>query len=236
MSLNCVIVDDEYLAIQVLEEYARQNGELTVSATFIKPQEALAYLQSNKVDVLFLDIQMPQWDGFDLLKQLPAPPLVVFTTARHDYAVKAFDLEVLDYLVKPIPYERFEQAVKRADEYTRLKNIVMKENATPLDYLMIKADYRTYKIPLNQIEYIEGLSEYLKIHTEGKTYITLLALKDLIEQLPAGQFVRIHKSFIVPMAQIQSYNHSQIILAKGKALPVGRAYKEEFVEKMKGLK
>ena len=233
MSLSCVIVDDEYLAVQVLEEYAKRVTNLSVKATFIKSREAVVFLQSNKIDLLFLDIQMPQLDGFELLKQLPTPPIVVFTTARHDYAVKAFELEVLDYLVKPVPLERFEKAVRRAEEYTRFKNPVT-GNENPADYLMIKADYRVYKIQLDQIEYIEGLSEYIKIHTVGKTYITLLALKDLIDQLPSDQFIRIHKSFIIQIKQIESFNASEVTLSNSKVLPVGRAYKDDFVKIMKG--
>jgi DNA-binding LytR/AlgR family response regulator len=234
MNLSCVIVDDEYLAIRVLEEYAKQKGELTIKATFIKPQEALAFLQSNKIDLLFLDIQMPQLDGFELLKQLAEPPMVVFTTARHDYAVKAFELEVLDYLVKPIPFDRFEKAVKRAGELKDYKNADLSGVNRPIDYLMIKADYRIHKIQLDQIEYIEGLSEYIKIHTTEKTHITLLALKNLIEQLPVDQFIRIHKSYIVPVSRIQSYTRSLVKLNNGKELPVGRAYKDEFVERVNG--
>ena len=232
MSLSCVIVDDEYLAIRVLEEYAKQVPDLLVKATFIKSPEALLFLQSNKIDLLFVDIQMPQLGGFELLKQLSQPPMVVFTTARQDYAVKAFELEVLDYLVKPIPFERFEQAIRRADEYNRFKNFPS-GTEKPVDFLMIKADYRIYKIQLDQIEYIEGLSEYIKIHTVGKTYITLLALKDLVDQLPTEQFIRIHKSYIIPVAGIESYSHSQIKLINQKELPVGRAYKDEFVGRMK---
>lgn len=233
MNLSCVIVDDEYLAIQIIEEYARQRGDLIVKATFTKPLDALEYLKTNSVDLLFLDIQMPQLDGFDLLKQLDQPPMIVFTTARQDYAVKAFELEVLDYLVKPIPYDRFEKAVRRAEELLKYKNAFAGSDSKSLDYLMIKADYRIHKIQLDQIQYIEGLSEYVKIHTMDKSFITLLALKDLIDQLPADQFVRIHKSFIVSLAQIQSYNHSQVILMKGKELPIGRAYKDEFIDRMK---
>jgi len=233
MNLSCVIVDDEYLAIRVLEEYARQKGDLTIKATFIKSQEALEFLQSNKVDLLFLDIQMPQLDGFELLKQLPEPPMVIFTTARHDYAVKAFELEVLDYLVKPIPFDRFEKALKRAEEYSQFKNAVI-INEKPVDYLMIKADYRIHKIQLDQIEYIEGLGEYIKIHTPEKIYITLLALKDLIEHLPSEQFIRIHKSYIIPVSRILSYSRNEVKLIKGKDLPVGRAYKDAFIERLKG--
>lgn len=232
MSLRCVIVDDEYLAIQVIETYSRQHGAVVVKATFTKPVDALTYLKTNPVELLFLDIQMPQLDGFELLKQLAQPPMVVFTTARHDYAVKAFELEVLDYLVKPVPYDRFEKAVRRAEDLLKYKNAFGGSGRKPLDYLMIRADYRMHKIQFDQVEYIEGLSEYVKIHTRDKLYVTLLALRDLNEQLPADQFVRIHKSFIVSIAQIQSYNYSQVLLKNGKELAIGRAHKEDFLNRV----
>jgi DNA-binding LytR/AlgR family response regulator len=233
MSLSCLIIDDEYLAVQVIEEYAKQYGQLIVRATFTKPKEALEFLKSHSVDLLFLDIQMPQVDGFDLLAQVQQRPMVIFTTARENYAVKAFELEVLDYLVKPVPYDRFEKAVKRAEEYSRYKNKQGKTSDFAADYLMVKADYRIHKIQFEQIEYIEGLSEYIKIHTTEKTHITLAALKDIIEQLPSYQFIRVHKSYIVAFAKIKSYNHSHVMLREGKELPVGRVYREGFIEIMK---
>jgi len=231
MKLNCVVVDDEYLAIRILQEYASKISTLHITATFTRPQEALDYLLAHPVHLLFLDIQMPRLDGFELLKQLPAPPMVIFTTARHDYAVKAFELDVLDYLVKPIPIERFEKAVKKAEEYSLFKRKSSHQNDS-LDHLMIKADYRIHKINFSDIEYIEGLSEYVKIHTHEKTYVPLAALKELVSQLPEDRFIRIHKSYIISIGCISSYTSQSVILTSGKNLPIGRSYKAGFMEQM----
>ncbi len=228
MNLSCVIVDDEYLAIKVLEEYSTKTEGLSIFRTFKDPKEASHFLQQNKVDLLFLDIQMPYLDGFELLKQLPTPPLIIFTTARHDYAVKAFDLDVLDYLVKPISFDRFSKAIMKANEYYQLRegSKTAKEN-----YIMVRADYQIIKILTEDILFIEGLSEYVKIFTNQKMFISLVALKSILEQLPDTQFVRIHKSYIVALSNIESFNHQTVKLRNGKVLPIGRVYKEGFLKK-----
>ncbi|MEO7992736.1 MAG: response regulator, partial [Chryseolinea sp.] len=148
MNLSCIIIDDEYLAIKVLEEYSSKIDELSILKTFTDPKEALLFLQQTKVDLLFLDIQMPYLDGFELLKQLPSPPLIIFTTARHDFAVKAFELDVLDYLVKPISSERFEKAVGKADEYLQL---LAGRKSEKKNYIMVRADYQITKISVEDI-------------------------------------------------------------------------------------
>lgn len=228
--MTCVIVDDEYLAIKILEEYAAHIPALTIERTFTNPQKALEYLTGNPAGLLFLDIQMPHINGFALLEKLPQRPLVVFTTARHDYAVHAYELDVLDYLVKPISFERFKRAVKKAEEYQLYKTLTAQQAANE-NYLMIKADHRIHKIMMDQIRYIEGLGEYVKIHTDEKVFITLAALKDLNAQLPADLFIRIHKSFIVPLSGIASFNHQKVSLKSGNELPVGRMYKKDFLKR-----
>lgn len=224
MSLTCVIVDDEYLAINVVREYALRLGRLAVLKTFKNPEEALVYLSAHSTDIIFLDIQMPGLSGFELLKKLTNPPLVILTTARHDYAVQAFDFDVLDYLVKPIAFGRFEKAVIKAEEYAAAR---MQRNAS---YIMIRADHRIHKIMVDQIEYVEGLNEYVKIYTPAKMYITLAALKELVHQLPEQDFIRIHKSFIVSKKHIHSFNHQSVTLFNKKSLPVGRTFKENFLK------
>lgn len=227
MKLTCIMVDDEYLATKILQEYALRIEGLIVEMTFTRPEQALDYLKNHSVDLLFLDIQMPKLSGFDLMKKLSSPPMVVFTTARHDYAVQAYELDVLDYLVKPISFDRFEKAMRKAMEFSGFKKILSPN--TNSGYLMIKADYRIHKIMTDEIEFIEGLSEYVKIHTREKTYIPLVALKDLAQQLPTTQFIRIHKSYIVSLAQVTSYNHQAVQLRNGKTLPIGRSYKADFL-------
>lgn len=230
--MNCVVVDDEYLAIRILEQYISRIDDLTLKKSFKDPKEALVYLQKEPVDLLFLDIQMPHLDGFQLLSQLTHPPMIVFTTARHDYAARAFDLDVLDYLVKPFAYERFEKAVHKAKEYRQYRQLVREKRWQEKNFLMIRVDHQMVRVDFNDIEYIEGLSEYVKIYTSGKTHITLAALKDLLQELPGNVFVRIHKSFIVNLSCVASYNRQQVALKSGKELPVGRVYKEEFLKRI----
>lgn len=232
MNINCVIVDDEYLAIKIIEEYSSRLNGLKIERSFTRPSDALEYLISNPVDLILLDIQMPELSGFDLLKKLHNPPLIIFTTARHDYAVQAFELDVLDYLVKPIPFERFEKAVRKADEYLEFKKMRTTSTDASKDSLMIKADYRIHKIMVESIEYIEGLSEYVKIHTAERIYVPFASLKELADQLPSTKFIRIHKSYIISLAHITSYNHQSVTLKNGKVLPVGRSYKSTFLSRV----
>jgi len=229
MILKSVIIDDEYLAIKVLEQYAARIDGLTVVRSFKDPIEALTYLQENPVDLLLLDIQMPHLTGFDLLRKLPNPPLVIFTTARHDYAIQAFELDILDYLVKPIAFSRFEKAIARAEEY---QEYIRFKDPSPAAYIMIRADHRIHKIMLHEIIYMEGLSEYVKVHTEDRLYITHGTLKDFVEKLPADQFIRVHKSYIASKAQIASYSKQALQMRNGKELPVGRSFKDDFVKGM----
>jgi DNA-binding LytR/AlgR family response regulator len=227
-------VDDEYLAIKVLEDYVSRTDELTLAASFKNPEEALTYLQDNPVDLLFLDIQMPRLDGFALLSQLKEPPLVIFTTARHDYALKAFDLNVLDYLAKPISFVRFQQAVNKAKELLKYRQLAEKDQQAEDQFLTVNADYSSHKIPYAAILYIEGFGEYVKIFTEKKSYITLASLKSMEETLPDMDFYRVHKSYIVKAKEIASFNHQKISLSCGKEIAVGRSFRKAFLTKMKG--
>ncbi len=233
MTLNCVIVDDEYLAIKVLEDYVARNQNLQKIKAFTKPMEALAFLQSNPVDLLFLDIQMPDLDGFGLLSKLGNPPLVVFTTARPDYAVKAYELKVLDYLLKPISISRFEQAVQKAIEYAGYINLKDTHTVDCIDYLMINSGFQVHKVMLKDIIYVQGLGEYVRIHClSGKNYITLLALKSLESQFEGLALIRVHKSFIVNLDHIRSFSHSEILAINGKQIPIGRTYRKEVLCKL----
>lgn len=231
MSLTCIIVDDEYLAIEILSTYLCKMEDLQLSKSFTDPTAALEYLQTNCVDILFLDVQMPEVNGFELLRKLTKPPAVIFTTARHDYAAQAYELDVIDYLVKPIPFERFQKSIQKAKEY-----VMFRKSNLEVDFLLIKADYQMHKIMFTDILFIEGLSEYVKIHTAKKTFIPLLSLKDLTTQLPTDRFVRIHKSFIVSIPEIASFTRQQVELKNGKLLPVGRSHKTSFFNTMSTAK
>lgn len=231
MNFTCIIVDDEYLAIQVIEEYAARLAGLDVKKNFTNPVEALFWLENNTVDLILLDIQMPYMDGITLLKKLEHPPLVIFTTARHDYAIQAFDLDVVDYLLKPVDFDRFKKSIEKANGHRLVKS--QKPAAAAGSFLTVKSDYRLNKVELKDIVYIEGLNEYVKIHTLAKPHITLASLKDLIIQLNASSFVRVHKSYIVNTDFIASFSSQHIRLTNDVTVPVGRLYKNEFMEKMK---
>jgi DNA-binding LytR/AlgR family response regulator len=231
MKLRCVIVDDEYLAIRILEEYSARCPSLTVLQSFKDPLAATRFLEENETDLLFLDIQMPQLSGIEMAGRLTAPvsPLVIFTTARHEFAVQAFELNALDYLVKPISFERFEKAIRKAEEYLGADSESWRSDPASL---LIRSDHKTTRVPYADISLIEGLNEYVRIHTPYKRIITLAALKDLENELPGDQFIRIHKSYIVARMHIRSWNASELELSSGQRLPIGRVYKENFLRQV----
>lgn len=227
-TLTTVIVDDEYLAVQILREHAKQVPSIVVEATFTNAEEALEFLRTCEVDLLFLDIEMPFLTGFQMLERLPVKPMVIFTTARHDYASRAYEFEVLDYLVKPIPPERFEKAVRKAIEFADYLGSKT-EKSQPKDHIMIRSDHRMVKVELDSLSYFEGWGEYVKVHTDMKTYVTLATLKNLEDEIPSGRFIRIHKSYLVSVPKILSFT-AQVIELKGNVrLPIGRAFKQDVL-------
>jgi DNA-binding LytR/AlgR family response regulator len=234
MSISCIIVDDEYLAIKVLSAYASGIPGLQVLKTFTDSRTAATFIQQQPVDLILLDIQMPYLSGFDLVKALPQKTMVIFTTARHEFAVQAYELDVLDYLVKPISQDRFEKAIQKALEFKQYRTVWNEQKNAGKNFLMIKSDYRIIKLLFDDIEYIEGLSEYVKIYSGEKTHTTLAALKSLEGELPADKFIRIHKSYIIALSAIDQFNSKTIQLHNGKELPIGRSYKDQFLQKIKG--
>lgn len=229
MNLSCVIVDDEYLAITILEAYAARIPGLRIAATFRKPTEAVSWLADHSTDLLLLDIQMPQLNGFDVLQRLDNRPPVIFTTARHDYAARAFDLDVLDYLVKPIAFERFEKAIHKAIDYHDYQR--HRQAAAPMAYTLVRADHRLHKVMFRDILFVEGWGEYIKVHTRNQTLVTLAALKDWETLLPAHDFVRIHKSYIIALTAVSDFGHDSVTI-QSQTLPIGRAYKSMALQKL----
>ena len=226
MNLRCIIVEDEYPASRLLNNFINRIPELTLVETFKNALKVPDFLSKNPVELMFLDIQMPFVSGTELLKNLSEKPVTIFTTANPQYALQAFDLDVLDYLVKPFSFDRFQHAVKKAIEYHTFKQIAATNQAdTPPQYLSIKSDYRTVKIIFDEILYIEGLSEYVKIITPRKNYVTLIAMKELESQLAPSGFSRVHKSYIVNLSKIRSHNSRQVVLENAVELPIGRVYK-----------
>jgi two-component system LytT family response regulator len=229
--INCLIIDDEQHAIDVLEHYIRQTGSLNLVAGLNNPLDALQILQEKKIDLIFLDIHMPQLSGIDFIKAIHQRYKVVLCTAYPNYAIAGFDLDVLDYLVKPIPLPRFLQTVRKA-----LDSLGMNKPAEPNDFIMIKTELKgkMLKIDLGEIHFIEGMKNYVAIHHgTGKT-LALLSMKELEDRLPANNFMRVHKSFIVSLQMITAIEGNSITLKNNKTtILVGESYREKFMTILK---
>jgi len=232
--INVIIVDDEPLAIDVLETYVQKVPELNLVAKCNNALEANEALNSHSVDLMFLDIQMPQLTGTDFLKTLSDPPLVIFTTAYSNYAVEGFELDAIDYLLKPISLERFMKAVNKAMDQIELQS--REEGAgeeSERDFIFVKADKKLVRIKYDDIIYIEGLKDYVIIRMEKSRVITLQTMKSLEDKLPVQRFKRIHRSYIVNIDKIHAVVGNMVeVLEKNqpKHLPIGKNYREELLE------
>lgn len=234
--MNVIIVDDEPLAQDVLETYIDQIAELNLVAKCSNAIEANEALKNNDIDLMFLDIQMPQLTGIDFLKTLQNPPLVIFTTAYDNYAVEGFELNALDYLLKPISLERFMKAVNKASDQLELQKRESgsaASNEGHPEYIFVKADKKLVKINYDDIVYVEGLKDYVIIRMDKTRVITLQTMKSLEEKLPQGNFKRIHRSYIVAINKINAVVGNMVeVSEKGqpKHLPIGKNYREELLE------
>ncbi len=232
---NVIIVDDEYLARKLLQDYVSKVESLQLVATCSNAFEAMEALANNTVDIMLLDIQMPDLTGMELVKGLEKKPAVIFTTAYSEYAVDAFNLAVVDYLLKPFDFPRFFQAVRKAignvqpkaEETTKQAADISKSN----DFITVKADYKLYKINYDDLLFIEGQHEYVTFHTTQRRITALFALKDLEELLPKDRFVRVHKSYIVSFKHIQDLDKSDVTVA-GNKVPVGASYRDELLSRL----
>lgn len=217
--ISCIAIDDEPLALQVIKEYCDKISFLELKDTFTNPDLAKTFLKENKVEVVFLDIQMPDCNGIELYRSLPNKPAVVFTTAHKDFAAEGFNVDAIDYLLKPFDYARFLKAVYKAKEY--LEFISSKD--LELSSIFVKVNYELMKINLKDIDLIEALDDYIKIHIKPQPVLTLMTLKGIQEKLPAKEFIRVHRSYIIPINKIERFNRQKIIVA-GKEVPVGSSY------------
>lgn len=233
---NVIIVDDEYLAQKLLQDYVSKMESLQLVATCSNAFEAMEALKNNKVDIMLLDIQMPDLTGLDLVKSLEKKPAIIFTTAYTEYAVDAFNLGVSDYLLKPFDFPRFIQAINKAIGHVPPKaekapvhaaDTISKSN----DFITVKADYKLYKINYDDLLFIEGQHEYVTFHTAQRRITALFALKDLEEILPKDRFVRVHKSYIVSFKQIQELDKSDVTVM-GNKIPVGASYRDELLVRL----
>jgi DNA-binding LytR/AlgR family response regulator len=227
---KCLIVDDEPLAQDVLENYIQKIPELELVKKCSNAIEALALLRENEVQLVFLDIQMPEITGLEMLRSLKNPPAVIFTTAYSEYALQGFELDAIDYLMKPISFERFMKAVNKAIHYITLGT---REDAAhgveEEEYIFVKADKKIVKIKLADILYIEGLKDYVMIYTPDARIITLQTMKNLEERLPSSKFLRVHRSFIISIDKLKSVVGNSVEI-KDKLIPLGKNYRDEFMK------
>lgn len=222
MTLKCIAIDDEPFALELIKEYVSQVPELHLLQTFDDAISGGEFLRSNQVDLLFIDINMPDITGVELVRSLQQKPMTIFTTAYKKFAFDGFELDALDYLLKPIDMERFRKAVTKAIEFhayrTAKKGLVGES-------LFVRSEYKMIKVELNNIDYIEGLEDYIKIHfINDKPILTLMTLKAAIEKLPIDKFKRIHRSYIVPIQKIKSIVNKKVILQSGTELPISDSY------------
>jgi two-component system LytT family response regulator len=252
--INCVIIDDEPLAREGLASYVREIDFLQLVATCENPLELLKLMNQHSIDLIFLDIQMPKMNGLDFLKAVPQPPIVVITTAYPTYALEGFQLNVLDYLLKPITFDRFFKSVKKASDYYHL----LKRSADPApghhagggktdpattnnpnapltnpaaDYFFIRCGSKYEKIHFDQILYIEGMQNYITIHTQKGKFVTLLYLKNLEENLDGRKFIRVHKSYIVSIDKIEAIEAGEIFIQSHR-IPMSRNYREQVLQQV----
>ncbi|HMI06371.1 MAG TPA: response regulator transcription factor [Flavobacterium sp.] len=228
--MTCIIVDDEPLAREEMQSLINEVSQIEILGKFANAPSALDFLKTNETDLIFLDIEMPLVTGLEFAQKLPKESLIIFTTAYSQYALKSYELDAIDYLLKPIEKHRLEKAINKAILYKQLlsndtvKNIV---EANTDDFLFIKADRRYYKIDFADIKFIEGLKDYVVIHTRNKKLITAMNLKTIHQKIPADTFLRVSKSYVVNINGIESFDNHNIYIGESE-IPLGEVYKPAF--------
>lgn len=245
-NLNCIIIDDEPLACKLLSAYVEKLQHLNLVGTCSNALEAHQLIKQHEIDLAFLDIQMPDLTGLDFLRSLSTPPMIIFTTAYTDYALQAFELDVIDYLVKPIPFERFFKAVNKATakktaslnqennrqanhEETKTNSEAEKNSTLPPPYIFVKSDYKIVKISFNNILFIQSLGDYVKIYTQTDVVLTLQSLAKFEEILPQQNFFRVHRSYIVNIDKIESIEGNMLTIGK-HVITISKRTKKDFLE------
>ncbi|MBL0741959.1 LytR/AlgR family response regulator transcription factor [Chryseolinea lacunae] len=231
--LKCVIIDDEPLARECIANYVKEVNFLQLVGTGTNPMDLTRIADEQPVDLVFLDIETPVINGIEFLKMTPNPPIVIITTAYPSYALEGFQLDVLDYLVKPITFNRFFKAINKAKDYHQLLHNATGSTpkADAIDYFFIKCDYKYEKIYFDDILYIQAMQNYITIHTQKGKYITLLYLKSIEEKLDASAFIRVHKSYIVSIPKIEAIENNDIVIQTHR-IPISRNYQTEVLSKV----
>ncbi len=242
--IRCLVLDDEPLAIDVLVNYIQKMPELELAAACTEPMEALSLIHQNKVDLLFLDIQMPTLTGIQFLRVMNGKCKTILTTAYSEYALEGYEFDVADYLLKPISFERFVKAIHKAiGQFSKISNEALSPVQIPetptqtptisseIDFIFVKTEYKIQKIMLSDILYIEGLKDYVSIFTNNERILTLQTMKKMEELLPAKRFARIHKSYIVSKVKIDTIERQRIFIGKN-VLPIGDSYVKDFMKSL----
>lgn len=225
--MKTLIIDDEYPAIQLLSTFVKKVPFLQLQLATTNAFEGLEYINKQPIDLLLLDIEMPDITGLELLASLKNPPMVIFTTAYEKYALAGYDLDIIDYLLKPIRFERFLKAVNKAQNKIPTSThtqVLQKDN-----FLSVKVEYKTIRIAFKDILYVEGLKDYVKIFTTQEMILTRLNLKGIEAKLPNTEFIRIHRSFIVSLSKITAFQKSQVSI-DNQIIPIGDAYRQRFLD------
>lgn len=232
-NITCIAIDDEPLALDLINEFCSRIPFLNLTGVFTNPFDAVQLLNSDKVDLIFLDIKLAQISGIEFLRTLYNPPAVIFTTAYREFAYEAFECDAVDFLLKPFAFDRFSRAVNKAFRLLKLKQPAENQengNSSSLaGFLMVKVEYSTIRVDLDDILYIEGLKDYAKIFTEGKLILTKTTMKNIMGKLPAGNFFRVHKSYIVAVGKIDMIENSRIVIGNQR-IPIGESFRAAFLK------
>lgn len=239
--MRCIAIDDEPIALKVIERFVKKVPFLESLGSFQNPVEASLFLQENPTDLIFLDIQMPDLTGIQFLQSLTHPPKVIFTTAYSEYAAESYDLDAVDYLLKPIPFERFLKAVNKAfklhqveaeQESGHEEEDAKHDAMSP--YLFLKSDTRIFKVKRDEIQYIEGMRDYIAVHIPQKRIMTLMSLSKMLLRLPPSDFIRVHKSYIINLHHITLIQQNRIVIGE-KEIPISNTYREDFFNRIEKL-
>ncbi|MEM6629198.1 MAG: LytTR family DNA-binding domain-containing protein [Bacteroidota bacterium] len=227
--ITCIAIDDEPLALRQMQHYIEQTPTLQLLDTFESALDAINYLQDHPIDLMFVDINMPDLNGMDFVKSLAPAPHVIFTTAYSEYAVEGFKVDAIDYLLKPIGYPAFLKAANKAHNFLTRKQQKAVNPTNREEFLLVKSEYKIIRINFSEIRYIEGMREYLRFHlTDGRRIMSLMSMKKLEEKLPQNEFMRVHRSYIVRKDQITTIERSRIVFGEQVYIPVSKQYQEVF--------
>lgn len=232
--MKCTVIDDEPYALELIKDYVVKTPFLELAECFSNPLKAISYLTSVRIDLIFLDINMPEISGIQLLNSLPDPPMVIFTTAYPEYGAVSYDYSAVDYLIKPIKYDRFLKSANKAVELLHKKGVSYgAETEKPVKdkFIFIKSGTRLLKVNPADILYVEGAGNYMTFYTTEKKFLSLMTIMEVLHTLPSEMFVRIHKSYVVSVRHIDAIEKHDVII-KGKPVPIGITYREQFLQKM----